>query len=199
MSDERPPQAVVMQLVMGAWASQAVSAITRLGVPDLLERHGPLSAEQLTHLGVDARSELLERALRACASLGIVTEDAASRFGPTALSAVLTESTAGSVKQLVELIGGRWWQPIGLPEMLRAGQPAGSAAAWGSGTTDPAHRRRFGRAMRSRLDSVRNVVERVDFSAARTIVDVGGGFGHLALAVVRRYPAVRAVVLDLPR
>ena len=45
---------------------------------------------------------------------------------------------------------------------------------------------------------MRDVVERVDFSAARTIVDVGGGFGHLALAVVRRYPAVRAVVLDLP-
>ena len=32
----KPPQAVVMQFVMGAWAAQAVAAVTRLGVPDLL-------------------------------------------------------------------------------------------------------------------------------------------------------------------
>jgi len=30
------------------------------------------------------------------------------------------------------------------------------------------------------------------------VVDVGGGFGHLALAILQRHPRVRATVLDLP-
>jgi hypothetical protein len=200
MSDALPPQTVVMQMVMGAWAAQTISAVTRLGVPDFLERHGPSTAARLRELGVDARPELLERALRTCASLGIFTEDPAGRFGPTSLSAVLTESGQGSVKQFVELIGGRWWQPIGsLAETLRNGQPPASAAsAISPGPADPEHRRRFGRAMKSRADSVRNVLEHVDFSAARIVVDGGGGFGHLAIAIATRYPGIRAVVLDLP-
>ena len=200
MPDERPPQAIVMQMVMAAWGAQTISTITRLGIPDLLDKHGPSTAVQLCDLGVDARPALLERVLRACASLGILTEDAGGRFGPTPLSAVLTESGQGSVKQFVELIGGRWWPPIGrLADTVRDGQPAISTeSAMSPAPVDPAHRRRFGRAMKSRMDSVRNVLERVDFSGTRTVVDVGGGFGHLALAIARRYPTIRAVVLDLP-
>ena len=38
-----PPQAIVMQMVMGAWVSQTISTITRLDVPDFLHEHGPLS------------------------------------------------------------------------------------------------------------------------------------------------------------
>ena len=99
-----------MQLAMGAWAAQAVAAVTRLGVPDLLHRHGPLDARALCERhGVDAQPSVLERALRACASLEIFTEDAGGRFGPTALSEVLTLEAPGSVKRFVEQIGARWW------------------------------------------------------------------------------------------
>ena len=35
-----PPQGLVMQMVMGAWVSRTISAITRLDIPDLLEEHG---------------------------------------------------------------------------------------------------------------------------------------------------------------
>jgi len=52
--------------------------------------------------------------------------------------------------------------------------------------------------MKSQEEALRGVLERVHFGAAGTVVDVGGGFGHLALAIARRYPAIRAVVLDLP-
>ena len=39
---------------------------------------------------------------------------------------------------------------------------------------------------------------RSDFGRTRVLVDVGGGFGHLAIALLQRYPAMRARVLDLP-
>ena len=37
-----------------------------------------------------------------------------------------------------------------------------------------------------------------DFSRFGTIVDVGGGLGHLARAIVDRYPTVEGVCFDVP-
>jgi hypothetical protein len=60
-----PPQAIVMQMVTGAWVSQTISAITQLDIPDLLQAHGSLTARELTeHYGVEANPEFLQRALR---------------------------------------------------------------------------------------------------------------------------------------
>jgi len=94
-----PPQSTVMQMMMAAWAAQTIATVARLGVADVLHDHGPLTARELTERHrVDARADLLERALRACASVGIFTESADGRFGPTALSEVLTASSPVSVK-----------------------------------------------------------------------------------------------------
>src|SRR5260370_31744413 len=98
-----PPQAVVMQMLMGGWVSKIVSDLTQLNVPDLLKRHGAMSAAELVagH-GIDARPDFLERTLRACASVGVFTEDASGRFGPTELSHVLTSDSPASVKKLAQ-------------------------------------------------------------------------------------------------
>src|SRR5258707_5188632 len=86
-----PPQAVVMQMALGAWGSKVISDVIRLNIPDLIKQHGSMSAADLvSDRGVDARLESLERALPACASLGVLTEDAAGKFGPTELSDGLT-------------------------------------------------------------------------------------------------------------
>jgi len=42
------------------------------------------------------------------------------------------------------------------------------------------------------------VVEKYDFSCAHVVVDVGGGFGHLAMALLERHQHLRAIVLDQP-
>jgi hypothetical protein len=185
-----------MQMMMAAWTAQTVSAVTRLGVPDLLAKHGPRTARALVDdHGVDAKADLLERALRACASVGIFTESADGRFGPTPLSEVLTVDAPVSVRRFVELIGGRWWPLFGaMPEVLRAGQRA--PEPWH--VDDEAHTRAFAEAMKSQVEGVRGVVEHGDFTAARHLVDVGGSFGHLAIALLQRDPGLRAAVLDLP-
>jgi len=48
------------------------------------------------------------------------------------------------------------------------------------------------------LISSPQVVSAFDLSRFRCFVDLGGGTGHLAVAACRRYPGLRAVVLDLP-
>jgi hypothetical protein len=182
-----------MQMMMAAWTAQTVAAVARLGVADRLHVHGPLTARELVEQHrIDAKPALLERALRACASVGIFTESADGRFGPTALSGVLVDDAPGSIRQFVELIGGPWWQLFaGLGDTLASGEPRKLPS-------DPGNDEKFGKAMRSRVESTRGTIEHADFAQARMVVDVGGGLGHFAIALLERHPHLRARVLDLP-
>ncbi len=200
-----PPQAIVMQMVMGAWVSQTISTITRLDVPDVLHEHGALTARQLTdEHGVDAKPEFLERALRACASLGIVTEDEKGCFGPTELSEVLTLESPASVKKMTEVFGGSWWKIwTGLEDAIRTGTPQAKNQLgmeyWDYCAANPKEMEDFAEAMKSNsINSMNAVLEHCDLEGFSTVVDVGGGFGHLALALCAKYPGLRGVVLDLP-
>jgi hypothetical protein len=192
----QPPHAAVMQMMMAAWTAQTIAAVAQLGVPDVLQKHGPQTARALTEThGIAAQPQLLERGLRACASVGIFTESADGRFGPTPLSEVLTVDSPASVRRFVELIGGRWWPLFGaMPEILRSGQR--SPEPWKA--DDPAHTRVFAEAMKSQTDAVRAIVDQGRFDQARHVVDVGGSFGHLAVGLLQRHPDLRATVLDLP-
>jgi SAM-dependent methyltransferase len=200
-----PAQTMVMRMLMGALISQTLSALTRLGIPDLLEQSGPRSALELSREpGVAADPGALERALRACASLGILSEDPEGRFGPTALSEVLTAGSSASVKQLAEVLGSTWWDVWGgLAEAIRTGEAQTRARLgmdyWDYCKAHPADLADFSEAMRlSGLGSVRGVLEHADLSGVETVVDVGGGLGDLALALLRRYPSLRCVLLELP-
>lgn len=199
------PVAMVMQMVMGAWVSQTISAVTRLNVPDLLREHGAKTALELTReYGVGAKPEFLERALRACASIGIFSEDKDGRFGPTALSETLTSASPVSVKKLAEIFGGSWWKIwSGLPDALRTGQPQAKPQLgleyWDYCKANPKEMEDFGEAMKSNsLNSLRGVLEHCNLSGIKKIVDVGGGFGHLILALLKKYPDLRGMVLEVP-
>lgn len=99
--------AMIVQMTMGAWVTKVISETTRLGVPDLVKQHGPLrAADMVTVYGLTAVPDALERVLRACASLGIFTEDATGKFGLTELSEVLTSDSPASLKKVVEAVGG---------------------------------------------------------------------------------------------
>src|SRR5262249_9448554 len=103
-----PPQAVMMQMVMGGWVARAIFDVSRLNISDLLKKAGALSAAELVAAGVDADAGALERAMRACASVGVFTEDTEGRFGATPLSEVLTSDSPVSVKVVAQETGGLW-------------------------------------------------------------------------------------------
>lgn len=199
-----PPQAVIMQMVMGAWVTKVISEVTRLGVPDLVKRHGSMrAAEMVTVGGIGAAPSALERVLRACASLGVFTEDAMGKFGSTALSDVLTSDSPVSVKKLVEAIGGPWYR--GWAELLdavKSGEPQARKVFgmewWDYLNANPKELEDFGEAMKSNsLNSLRGVLDNCDFDGVGKIADVGGGFGHLAVALLEKYPTLQAVVMDV--
>ncbi len=201
---EKPPHAVLFEMLFGAWTAKILAEVVRLDVPDALAS-GPLTADELVRqAGIGAHPVALHRALRACAALGIVTEDSVGRFGPTRLSALLTRDAPGTLKRFVEYSGGTLWKVwSGLPEGLATGAPQ-ARAQLGMDFFDylganPKALEEFGATLKAH-SAVANagVMERYDFTGIRTLVDVGAGYGPLAIAVLEKYPEARGVVFDLP-
>ena len=78
MTQELPPPVQLMQMLFGFAASRAIGVSAELRIADLL-KDGSKSAEELAQqTGAHARS--LYRVLRACASIGVYSEDNEKRF-----------------------------------------------------------------------------------------------------------------------
>jgi hypothetical protein len=203
--EDKPPHSVLYEMLFGAWTAKVLTEIVRLDVPDAL-RAGPMTASELVARGgIKASPHALHRALRACAALGIVTEDATGRFGPTRLSTLLTRASPGSLKGSFEYSGELLWQVwSGLGAGLATGQPQARAQLgmefFDYLAANPGSLQTFGETLKAH-SAVTNkgVLERYDFSGIRNLVDVGGAFGHLMIGVLERYPEiVRGVVFDRP-
>lgn len=171
----------------------------------MLKQHGPLTAADIvTKGGVDAVPDSLQRLLRAAASVGVLTEDADGRFGLTELSEPLTSDSATSVKKLVEGMGGPWLKMLTeLFDAVRTGKNQSPKLFgmewWDFLNANPKELEDFGEAMKANSHtSLVGVLEHCDFSGVATVSDVGGGFGHLAVALLAKYPDLRASVFDLP-
>lgn len=200
-----PPQAVVMQMAMGALVTKVIAEATRLNIPDLVKHHGPLSASELIAKGgFSADASALERILRACAGAGVFTEDEYGRFGPNELSDTLTADSPVSVKKIVELFGGMIHRVASeLPAAVRTGEPQMRAVYnmefWEYLHANPRELEEFGEAMKSNsLNSLRGVLEKGDFAGVNRVADIGGGFGHMALALIEKHQHLHATVLDRP-
>jgi hypothetical protein len=199
------PQAVIMQMAMGSWIARVISEISRMDIPDALKRGGPQTAGELIAGGVEANEMALQRVLRACAGFGLVTESVDGKFGPTELSEVLTTDSPVSVKVIAEEVAGTWLKSWGeLGESIRTGGPVAKIVFgmewWDYLNSNPVELERFGESMKSNsLNSLRGVKEKCDFSGSKRIVDVAGGFGHMVVALLEKYPHLEGVLIDIPQ
>jgi predicted O-methyltransferase YrrM len=203
---EKPPHAMLMEMLFGAWTAKILAEIVRLDVPDALGSHGAMTADDLVRrAGIHANAKALHRALRACAALGVVTEDAEGRFGPTRLSVLLTRNAEGTLKRLVEFSGGTLWKVwTGLPEGLATAEPQARAQLglefFDYLAANPRALEEFGDTSKAHgIVATKGVLERYDFRGIRKLVDVGAGFGVFSLALLERYPEIQAVVFDVPQ
>jgi hypothetical protein len=202
--EEKPPHAILYEMLFGAWTAKVLTEIVRLDVPDALHARPMTAAELVTRGGIKANRQALHRALRACAALGIFTEDEAGRFGPTRLSTLLTTHAPASLKRSFEYSGELLWRVwSGLDAGLATGQPQARAQLglefFEYLAAHPRSLQTFGDTLKAH-NAVTNkgVLERYDFGGIRHLVDVGGSFGHLMIGVLERYPDIRGTVFDRP-
>ena len=79
-----PPYAAMMELIVNAWTSQAITVAVELGIADVLDK-GPLPLEELASQ-VKADPDALRRLLRALIGRGIFRQRRDGRYQLNALA-----------------------------------------------------------------------------------------------------------------
>jgi ubiquinone/menaquinone biosynthesis C-methylase UbiE len=197
------PTAAVLHVLVGYWTSRIVYIAAKLGIPDLLA-DGAKTVDELARL-TNTHAPSLYRILRALASTGWVVEAGEGRFAATPLSAALQTGAPGSLRNLaITELGEEHYPAWGdLLETVRTGELAFNRVFgmpnWQYWTQHDEQAQIFNRAM-SEMTAVLEpaVLELLDLSRARRIVDVGGGRGTLISALLRAHPQATGVVIDLP-
>jgi hypothetical protein len=199
---ETPPAQALLRLISGYWVSQAIYAVAKLGVADLL-RDGPQSSDVLAQAtGTDARA--LYRVLRTLASVGVLVEDEAARFGLTPVGACLQTGVPSSLRAWAISSGEENYRAF--TEVLYSVHTGKSAfeQVFGMGVYDyqahhPEAAARFNEGMTDwTRQAAPAVVAAYDFSSCTRVVDVGGGQGDLLVALLQAYPHLQGVLVELP-
>jgi len=193
-----PPDAQMMQFILGKWISRPVHTAAELGIADLLIE-GPQHVNTLAER-TETKPELLCRLLRALASVGIFRENGDRVFEQTPLSETLREGRLRSAAMMfhADWHDAAWAQ---LTETLRSGRPgfelAHGANAFEWLAVHPDAAILFDRTNAMQVQRVQSaILDHVDFSAFARVIDAGGGRGDLLIHILRRHPVLRGTVAE---
>lgn len=199
-----PPEAQLLQLVGGAFLSQAAYVAAKLGIADYLVEE-PKTAEYLASAtSTDERS--LYRVLRALASVGVFSEVSPKTFANTPMTETLRSDHPNSTRDLTIWMHEpeHWKVYADLMYSVKTGKPA-----WDHVHGEPVFPYLFqtnkelgdifNRAMTSYShQTIGPLLAAYDFSGASVIADIAGGYGHLLGAVLKASPQAKGVLFDLP-
>jgi len=198
---ETDARARLLGLINAAWVPHAIRTACALSLPELLAqsagRIDALAAASGTH------APSLRRLLRALASVDLCDEAEDGSFRLTSMGALLCEDEPQSLRAWALLTGGSMARNFEeLEECVRTGESF-RARHYGANDfsrmeSDRAAALLFNRAMTNLTRRVAiEVLEAIDFGAARRIVDVGGGSGELLATVLAANANARGVLFDL--
>ena len=196
-----PPEAQIVEMVMAQFVSRLIHLAATLKLTDHLAG-GPKTAEELAGLTA-THAPTLYRVMRTLASLGLFTEDASHRFALRPLGAVLQSGTPSYAAALT--LGGDM-VTRSFEHMLYSVQTGQSGFTKSFGVTlfdwlgsHPAEASLFNDTMVGVHGMEPPAVAAAyDFSAFRTIADVGGSTGNLLTTILAHHPAPRGILYDLP-
>jgi O-methyltransferase domain/Dimerisation domain len=198
---DRPEQTLTL-LAQGYQLSQALYVVAKLGVADRLSAE-PLAAETIAR-AVDARAPELRRVLRALVAAGVFTELDDGRFALNDAAAALRADAPGRVRDVVVNFGEEMYRAFGeLLHTVRTGETAFDAV-YGKPVFDyyadnpPAEASGSARMLARTLPAARELAASDVLRGVHTLVDVGGGTGTVVAEVLKRNPAMRAVLLERP-
>lgn len=197
-----PPQAIIMQMSMGAMVTQAIYVAAKLGIADILAV-GDKHVDQISQ-EAGAHSPSLYRILRSLASLGVFTETRPRVFANTQLSDVLRVGIPGSMHDSMIFMGEPWHYNI-WANMLHSAKTGGTAwkETYGEEVFDwfpknPEASEIFNGCM-SELSagSAPAIVAAYDFSGIDTLADIAGGHGFLLSQILKANPDMKGILFDM--
>lgn len=199
------PAMRLRELVFGAAVAAAVRAAARLRIADALG-DTPATAEELADtLGIAPQP--LHRLLRALSCYGVFAETGDGRYTHTEMSRLLREDSPDSLRYISLWCTEPWtWEawPL-LDEAVRSGKDV-FAGLYGKGFFDYLHSdagdsaRVFDQAMtHSSRQSAQDLADYVDLAGVSSVVDIGGGQGHVLASLLEKDQELLGTLLDLPK
>lgn len=190
------------QMITGYWTSQAIYAAAKFGIADLLA-DGPRSVDELAAAS-EADPQALYRLLRALASIGIFAEGEDQVFALTPLAEPLRSDVPGSKRALALMTGDEQFLAWGEIEYaIRSGNTAFDKV-FGQPVFDylgenPDKAAIFDAAMTGiHGRETDDMLGAYDFTGINLLADVGGGNGSNLIALLKKYPAMKGILFDLP-
>ncbi|MEU2391787.1 methyltransferase [Streptomyces sp. NPDC007369] len=199
------PARALLELMTGAWQTQAIAVGAELGVFDALsaDAAGPSAAADLAErVGADADG--LGRLLRYLSTLGLL----AGPYGPhgdtyalTGLGELLREDAPHSMRPLALIYGGPFYESFGrLLYSVRTGRDAFlhhfGAHHFPYFAQNPPWDTVFDRSMQASSPMFGPVPAVVDRPGVDVVVDVAGGNGELMAQILGAAPRLRGVLLE---
>jgi hypothetical protein len=195
------PAEELAHLFRGFWVSQAIYVAAALGLADLLG-DGQRSVDDLATATATDRSALY-RVLRLLASEGVFEETDPRWFALTPRAAALRGDSPVRLSALFLGSSGPWQAAGELMHTVRTGEPAFEHAHgidfFEYNRRHPDHGRLFDQLMVAQtLPVARAVAAAYDFQPFRSILDLGGGLGVLAIEILLANEHLRATIFDQP-
>jgi len=189
-------------MISGFQFSQMIHVAARLRIADQLVG-GPRTVAQLA-AATKTHADSLYRVLRTLAGMGVFAEEEDFQFRLTPAAELLRSGVPGSMRAHAEAAGEEWmWRPWGaLVHSVTTGETAFDHI-YGKNTFDwfgehpDAARLAASMYTENTATTSEAIVAAYDFSAARTVVDVGGGEGFLLASILRRNRSAHGVLFDL--
>jgi ubiquinone/menaquinone biosynthesis C-methylase UbiE len=206
---DNDPKAFYPDLIFylhAAAAFQYLNAGVELGLFELLEEHGPLTLTQVAdRVGLSPQSARC--LLFGLSSLRLVEREGDYFHNGAIIRSVYERGEWQLIRSMTQFQGHIVYSGLAdFAESLREDRNVGLDRIGGEGETlyqrlpaNPAASRIFFEYMETYSDfALKCLLKDFDFSAARRILDVGGGTGRNAITIVERYPDARVTLLDLP-
>lgn len=158
-------------------------------------KNGPMSPEQIAG-AIDVGSAKLKPLLYALVSAGLLTVDGELFANTEAANRFLVQGNPSCMVDSHELYSDLWSATLKTAESIRTGLPQAKHdySAMSEGDLLQFFRGEHPKA----VAAGRDLATRFDFSPCRTLLDVGGGSGGLAIGVIETLPHIQATVVDLP-
>lgn len=194
---------VVRQISLSHFVSRSLHVVAELDVAGVVPEGGADIAEVARKTGANA--DALGRVLRLLASRGIFRLDG-DRVSNTAYSVFLRDDHPASLRPLIRNFGQDiLWRFSGqLMHSVKTGESVAErvhpdGGLWGYRNEHPEVGAIFDAAMEAKArGTIAGILATYDFAPYRTVVDVGGGMGHLIRAIVGTYPTINGVLFDQP-
>src|SRR5437660_6358207 len=187
--------------IHGMWKSYAIQAAVYYDFATIIS-DGEKTIAELART-TNTQEQWIYRLLQFLAAYGIFAEGPAGVFTNTERSMYLRADRGTSLSTYVRMMGTERYRLTWgkLEECLRTGVPA-VKALYGKKLYEyfedhPQEEELFDRALENVSEwRNRGILQAFDFSTIRTLVDVGGGTGHLLAMIHAHYPDLQGILFE---